>query len=572
MMRNLASLYGNMKAHESATQAYREAFTLFEQHRQRFFPCLSEQEQWKWMNNYRDLVADFFHYLRQFHTQDALMLAWAFDIQLKSRQLQLNMLRQIRLTQRTSAHDASQKKYEAWQDARTAAARWMATPTHKRTESWEAIEKKLRQTEIGYFQAFPDAFMPLDEAISLHDLQTQLAADEAVVEMLYLRPIAESGYYMALILQPTAQGGIRWLEVGEAEVLEGESWDQFQRWIKQPGGQNRDLFEEGMEGEAEMDAADFYRLYWQPLEEHLSDVRKIYFGPAGLYHHFNPAALLLPAGKGYVLDKWEIHRYSQISDILSPASTSSSSASHTALLLGDPDFGQGDSTAGASPMRATYGLEVHPGVVSPLPGTRKEVLGIAERLRQASWETAVYLGAESQEAVLKQAHQPTVLHLATHGFFIPEKQGSKVETWGLTDLQPQENPYWRAGLLLAGSGSSMQAREEGIFYAYEAASLSLEETELVVLSACETGLSATEGYQSQVGLQRAFLLAGADTLLLSLWKVSDQATQELMITFYEHYVAGETPHQALKAAQQILRTRYPHPFYWGAFVLVGKSR
>ena len=138
-----------------------------------------------------------------------------------------------------------------------------------------------------------------------------------------------------------------------------------------------------------------------------------------------------------------------------------------------------------------------------------------------------------------------------------------------------ENPLLKTGLLLKGAGDVRDKTkynyniESGILTAYEAMSLNLDKTDLVVLSACETGLGDISNGEGVYGLQRAFLVAGAKTLIMSMFKVDDEATQKLILTFYRKWLTSGNLRQSFVDAKKELRVEYPEPIYWGAFMMIG---
>jgi CHAT domain-containing protein/tetratricopeptide (TPR) repeat protein len=261
------------------------------------------------------------------------------------------------------------------------------------------------------------------------------------------------------------------------------------------------------------------------------------------------------------------------------------------LLAADPDFdfgGDGASVAGASETtggrrsRDLDGSLDFP--ITRLEGTRREAEQIAGMLPMETW-----LGSDVREGRLKaECRSPCILHLATHGFFLEDEHRELREflrrfglSGGLTSamdglLGPlPENPLLRSGLVLAGVNTWHKTRqpvgdaEDGLLTALDVTGLDLLATELVVLSACDTGLGEVRTGEGVFGLQRAFILAGAKTLVMSLWKVPDDQTQELMVEFYQRLLAGKGRAEALREAQLAMKDKYPDPYYWGAFVCLG---
>jgi CHAT domain-containing protein len=155
-------------------------------------------------------------------------------------------------------------------------------------------------------------------------------------------------------------------------------------------------------------------------------------------------------------------------------------------------------------------------------------------------------------------------------------EGAGGSVFGVNAENASNNPLLRSGLILAGAGhaisgggTDISSNDNGVLTAYEAMNLNLEGTNLVVLSACETGLGDVKSGEGVYGLQRAFLVAGADAMIMSLWKVDDAATQQLMTSFYTNWLKLGNKQKAFKQAQLQLMTKYKDPYYWGAFVMMG---
>jgi len=283
---------------------------------------------------------------------------------------------------------------------------------------------------------------------------------------------------------------------------------------------------------------------------------------------------VLPLADGRrVIEAYHVSYVSVGRDILR-FGTESGLAAGKPLIAADPDFNLATTSASAIPSAP----------FRRLVGTRDEGLKIAAQLGVEPW-----LEGSVLEASIKACRSPRILHLATHGFFLPDQPQQRIDELpeiaplagtGLERLTRQrlENPLLRSGLALAGAntwlgaGDLPDAAEDGLLTAADVVGLDLSNTDLVVLSACQTGLGEIKTGEGVFGLRRAFMLAGAKTLVISLWKVPDDATQTLMVDFYRRLLQGQPRATALRAAQRALQSnkQFADPFFWGAFVCQGE--
>ncbi len=327
-----------------------------------------------------------------------------------------------------------------------------------------------------------------------------------------------------------------------------------------------------------------YNIYWRPIAEKLKAInprgfKKIYFSADGVYFQISLNSLQNPQTGKFLVDEDDVRMISSTRDLLRPElkgkHMNKNYKDYKACLMGYPFYGGlADTTEaeqrGFSAMQFALGQV---GKVSLLPGTRKEVENISKLFRNKKRPFSLFLGANANEDTLKKIENPSILHIATHGFFIQPEEQLISDYASLREKQNKElieNAYMRSGLLLANCQNPNFQREDGVLTAAEAASLNLYDTELVVMSACETGLGVLNVGDGVMGLQRAFLQAGAKSVLISMWKVDDEATELLMTYFYEGLLGGLSKRKALKTAQIKLRKRFPEPYYWASFILLGE--
>ncbi|WP_299485222.1 CHAT domain-containing protein [Acaryochloris sp. IP29b_bin.137] len=208
-----------------------------------------------------------------------------------------------------------------------------------------------------------------------------------------------------------------------------------------------------------------------------------------------------------------------------------------------------------------------------LPGTLAEGESIDKELKYSRLLKA----EQATETALKQSVTPHILHMATHGFFLAD-QPLTPGTDSTNTRYQYENPLLRAGLAFVGANHLPQAPDDGILTALEVSGLNLRGTQMVVMSACQTGLGEIISGEGVYGLRRAFTLAGSRSQLMSLWRVRDVSTKDLMVAYYQRLKSGQPRGKALQAVQQQMLKgemkdsegkTYTHPYYWAAFVRTG---
>ena len=183
-------------------------------------------------------------------------------------------------------------------------------------------------------------------------------------------------------------------------------------------------------------------------------------------------------------------------------------------------------------------------------------------------EATLFTGRRATKAALQRAEAPRMLHIASHGFFLREAAGAQAQP---ATANPA-NPLLRSGLALAGANLTNDSGNDGILWALEASRLNLWGTKLVTLSACDTGIGEVRNGEGVYGLRRAFVLAGAETIVMSLWPVSDYLTSQMMTAYYTGLRAGLGRGDALRHAKlaMLKREGRRHPYYWASFIQNGE--
>ncbi len=401
-------------------------------------------------------------------------------------------------------------------------------------------------------------------------VQKKLKEGEAAIEMIRFRKydfrksglLTDSVFYAALIITKDTRKSPELIVLAEGNALEKKYLNYYKNVIK-----------------FKVDDEFSYLKYWKEISHHLTEIKKIYFSPDGVYNQLNLNTIKNLETNKYVLEETDIVLVTNTKDLV--LNTATKNSKKQIILFGNPDYtyaGPATVTAAATTSESAPNYN---GILSPLPGTEKEITMIAGMMKEHKWATKIISTIEASEKNVKTINNPKVLHIATHGFFekdlVPAKNGT-------IKPEPTRNKLLSSGLMLGGAAVTIynkknpekqsfgtgKTTEDGILTAYEAMSLNLDSTELVILSACETGLGDVENGEGVYGLQRAFIIAGAESIILSLWKVDDATTQKLMTLFYNEWLKTGNKRQSFRSAQSLVRKEHPDPYYWGAFVMVGE--
>jgi CHAT domain-containing protein/tetratricopeptide (TPR) repeat protein len=336
-------------------------------------------------------------------------------------------------------------------------------------------------------------------------------------------------------------------------------------------------------------AQELHALVFRPLMPHLAKVQRLLLSPDGQLALIPFAAL--HDGRNFLLDVLDITYLTSGKDLL--RHLNEAPAANSVVVLADPDFDSAPAVHAVEPapvlVERSIALERFfssrlvelPDVSWPsLPGTRQE----AEAIQRLFPHATLLLGRAATKDALLKLPTPGILHIATHGFFLKDAAapanirglGGPAAPGGFPPAQHVPDPLLRSGLVLAGadapaSQSQAPPREHSLVTALELAGMDLWGSQLVVLSACDTGRGDIKLGQGVHGLRRALVVAGAETLVTSLWQINDGTTHELMESYYRNLMTGQGRAAALRQAMRELRRKYSHPHFWAPFIAIGKD-
>lgn len=414
------------------------------------------------------------------------------------------------------------------------------------------------------------------DRVKCEDIKAYLNAHQVAVEILKfesanLLELSDSIYYVAIINTKSSKFPqyVYLCEESELSLLINES--------------NKDNIYS-----YERNGRQLSELIWSKLLPYIGDAKTIYFSPDGLLCQLAVEALPISADSVYG-DAYDIVRCSSTKYVLHQHKeehpTSIDLFGGIQYNMNPEEMAQNShGLATHEAYRGELADSINRGHYEELNGAKEEVNNIASIMRQAHIDGRLYMGSNASEEAFNalSGSHPNILHIATHGFFWSQEEAERKDYFMASFLMNNRgvshyvSSMERAGLLFAGANVAMTGHrdelpanvEDGVLSAQEISTMDLYGTDLVVLSACETGQGDLRG-DGVYGLQRAFKLAGVQTIIMSLWKVNDAATQMLMTEFYTNWIVNKmSKRKAFDIAKQKVRTKFPESSYWAGFIML----
>lgn len=549
-----------------------EIITLFLQDLDESFGFLSEAEQTDYVNRYRENLYMHQSFCYSFADRFPELADQAMDLALATRGMILNSSIDMRQTILSGGDTSAVRLLDEWTENKEKIAREYALPPDKRIRGLAALEKRNNLMEKDLYR-MARSMRTTGDLLSVRwtDIRSALGEQETAVEYTNFRYYdgnrwTDSVIYVAIILRKDMEHP-QLIRIGTEKELQQLTGTVLNKSV-----------ESGMDelyGWPELDedvavymGSHLLETFWKPLEEWIPEGDTVFYTATGMMHQLNLDVIPIGSGRR-LLDRNTFITCSSLSVVTQTPYGADNI--HNIIAFGGMQYDlseqEWNQATASFPQPGSF-----PGLSGSLkgsstwtflPGTFQEIQAIS-KLESAVVHVVAYSGAEAVEEQIKALgpqNPPDILHIATHGFFIPPDHGEELDVMD------------RSGLLFSGanaawSGKPAHGHEDGILTSREAANLFLPHTRLVVLSACETGLGEASGYEGVYGLQRAFKAAGADYLLMTLWTVPDVQTAYFMQYFYQSIADGNGIETAFQTARTLVRKRYTNPYYWAGFVLL----
>lgn len=560
---NLARVYIAQNKPAAAIDILKKSVDSRDRHAARIFGFVSEMQKLRTMDKLRPQTDLTLRLARSLpHDEQAVRLALTTVLRRKGRVLDGMAM------SRAALRDANSPDEMVLMDQiislqRQIVALIIRGPQGRSSEEHQAIIRELdaqKQMLEAQESRMSQRRLLQENPVTIDEVAAALPKGSALVEYALVRnsDTSDAMSYVAWVVFPDAT--VEFVDLGDARAIDEVVTEARNTWSepkKDPKPAARKLDE----------------LILRPLRRAIGKTPWVFVSPDGDLN-LVPFAALRDESQHWLIDAYSFTYLTSGRDLLLGETIDEpAEPGLPAVFFGNPDFGekklgkrrfaQRDNEAPARGARATDMSRIK---FTPLMGTAQEISVIEKKVPGAQ----TFVADKATEAELKAVKHPRILHLATHGFFLPDKPSASHPDEDAAAFRT-DNPLVRAGVALSGANLLRSGDEDGVLTAFEAAGLDLYGTKLVVLSACETGVGQARSGEGVYGLRRALAMAGAETLVMSLWPVDDVGTRDLMAGYYDRLMAGGGRVESLRQAALEIKSRpeYEHPNYWASFIASG---
>lgn len=554
-------MYYILKDYDNSVKAYDEVLNSYITFIKQQFPTLSEREKSKSWNVIKNDIEFYYTLVYKLGAQKPELVSNMMNLIMSTKAILLNSSIKVKERILNSGNAKLIENYQTWlakKELFTTAVSMDAEQLQANGINLDQLQKEIESLEKNLSES-SEVFAQGFETNSNYEwkqLKVALDQKDAAIEIVRYRyfttKYTDSVFYSAVVVTRETKNYPEIVHITNGKELEGKYVKYYRNAIK-----------------FNLDDKNTFDRYWARISGVIpSDKKRLFISPDGVYNQMNLETIKRPDGK-YLIENYQFVQIANTKDVLIDYNQKlkgnpNKRTVENIALFGNPDFYYSskmkDSLSGNTWVSLT--------------GAENEVKDIYQVLTNNKVSCDIYLNRNATEDKVKSLNSPRFLHFATHGYFMPDMKQNDFESELTNDIA--SNPLYRSGLLLTNGGTILDKNDisqinasDGVLTAYEAMNLNLDNTDLVILSACETGLGEVQLGEGVYGLQRAFIVAGSQNLVMSLFKVNDEITNELMDKFYENWILSKDKRKAFIDAKMYIYNKYQNPLYWGAFVMIG---
>ncbi len=572
-LHNIGHTYFFLEDYQNAIKTIKKATDINKHNLAKNFSFMTAQEREAYWNANNENFSNNLKYNYKI-PNDTLATKTSYDSELITKGLLLASEISLTNTIMDSGDTALISEYETLKKVHLQLNDELEKPIAERIYNCDSLENEIQNMERHIMEKSKE-FGDVTHFIKIDwkEVQNSLNPNDVAIEFSNFTE-KDTTRYLALVLTKDMEAPIC------VPLFEQSEMQKLQRGIvpakseTQKDDENRGATTVAAKRQGIYESTGLYNLLWKPLEKYFPENPRIYFAPSGMLHQI--AVEYAPTGNGKLIsDKYQIYRVSSTRFL---AMDYMPKPLKNSVLYGGVYYDSDTTTMKQESDRystrsatsytsfADFNHNEDRGSLNYLPGTKTEVEDIVGKLKKKRIKSQLYEGSAANEESFKalSGEDISVLHVATHGFFLPTEEKLS-----------GDQSLVQSGLLLSGANYAWQNKplpegiEDGILTAKEISFMDLRKTDLVVLSACQTALGEITG-EGVFGLQRGFKKAGARTIIMSLWPVDDNATLLMMTEFYTNLTKGMTKREAFLAAQNKVKTTagFENPRYWAAFIML----